>query len=80
MEITNQLFCLLCNGSGHAIERGRRRGEVQETLPSEMWIRGSPGSGSSSVSELRIRLEDGSVLRHTFPACKLKGSSFQMHD
>lgn len=58
------------NGSGHAIERARRRGD--ETSPSERWIRGSPGSESSSVSELRIRLEDGSVLRHTFPACKLR--------
>lgn len=54
--------------SGHAVDRFRRRGEVQESSPSERWIRGSPGSGSSSVSELRIRLEDGSVLRHTFPA------------
>lgn len=56
------------NGSGHAIDRTRRRGE--EASPSERRIRGSPSSASSPVSELRIRLEDGSVFRHTFPACK----------
>lgn len=72
-------FCAIF-GSEHAIQRAQRRGDIQEIMPSERWIRGSPGSGSSSVSELRIRLEDGSVLLHTFPACKLRGSSFQIHD
>ncbi|XP_024398060.1 uncharacterized protein [Physcomitrium patens] len=54
--------------SGNAIDRVVRRGEVQETSPLARWHGGSPGNGSPSISELRIWLEDGSVLRHTFPA------------
>uniref|UniRef100_A0A7I4CQW9 RING-type E3 ubiquitin transferase n=1 Tax=Physcomitrium patens TaxID=3218 RepID=A0A7I4CQW9_PHYPA len=56
------------SASGHTIDCAGRRGEVQETSPSERLHIGSPGSGSSAVSELKIRLEDGSVLQHTFPA------------
>lgn len=58
-------------GRGHGMDMTDNKMEnIQETRPTEEDTEGSSSSGGQLMSELRIRLEDGNVVTHTFPACK----------
>lgn len=61
------------NCSGHAIDLAGRRAEVPEGSSSEMEQECPSSSASPLLSELRVRLEDGHEVRHSFPASKTFG-------
>ena len=70
LEVMKVVWYDIC-GSGHGMDVADNKMEdIQETRPTEEDTEGSSSSGGHSMSELRIRLEDGNVVTHTFPACK----------
>lgn len=69
-EVIKVVWYDIC-GSGHGMDIADNKMEdIQETRPAEEDTEGSSSSGGHLMSELRIRLEDGNVVTHTFPACK----------